>query len=266
MPAHAQPNLPDMSWRNAGAAMIRDGITTAPVLFAEEADYLRRAYIEKSIAPQVSAEGISHVSEDRANRIGNTAWCYVSLTDPVMARLLLQPDLLTMIGDYYGKQPYFRRMPFIKRTSVQPHHEMDISSFYHIDQGKHFVGIMMLLDDLSESQSHMRYLIGTHHIEQRAFRLLQDEPRTADFNAFLESEYKVRPLVGPKGTMFIYDNGNGIHKGNMIAGTTRDVMQATFSRGDHTTKPTDLEPLRDALIANVAATAPIVRDSIRYVV
>jgi hypothetical protein len=66
--------------------------------------------------------------------------------------------------------------------------------------------------------------------------------------------------------MFIYDNGNGIHKGNMIAGTTRDVMQATFSRGDHTTKPTDLEPLRDALIANVAGAAPIVRDSIHYVV
>lgn len=169
-----------------------------------------------------------------------------------------------MIGDYYGKQPYFRRMPFIKRTSMQPHHELDISSFYHIDQGKHFVGIMMLLADLSKSQSHMRYLKGTHLIEQRAFRLLADDPLNSKFDAFLEEEYRVQTLTGPKGAMFVYDSGNGIHKGNMIAGTTRDVMQATFSRGDHEAKPTDLEPLRDALLAQVATAAPIVRESVQH--
>lgn len=61
------------SWAAAGAAMRRDEITTAPILFAEEADYLRRAFIENAIAPEVPTDGIAHVSEERGARVGNTA-------------------------------------------------------------------------------------------------------------------------------------------------------------------------------------------------
>lgn len=255
--------LNSSDWEPSTSQIIKEGIAVAPRLFKEEADYLLNAYIDNSVEPQISVEeGVVNVSEERGATVGNPVWKYVSLTDPVLQSIVLSPELLTLIHSYYGTQPYLRRMPFIKQNSMQKHHDADISSVYHIDQSKHFVSVMLLLSDLTENDSHMRFLAGTHQIEQPDFRLQPNDPKNKDLEEELLSKYDVVPLVGPKGTMFIYDNGNGIHKGHMSIGTTRNVMQATFSRGDHITKPRDLDLLGSALKDSVSEAPSLVREAI----
>lgn len=268
---HASNTSPEAivppAWEAAAEALLADGIAVAPELFESEADYLKSAYIEGTTTPLVPQDrGIAAVSLERGAATGNPAWVYVSLTDPILFRLVLHPGLLGVIQRYYESQPYLRRMPYVKRTHIEAHHVADISSVYHIDQGKHFVSIMMLLSDLTESDSHMRFLKGTHRIEQADFRFKPNDPRNKELDVTLESKHPIFNLIGKKGTMFIYDNGNGIHKGNMVTGTTRDVMQATYSRGDHTTKPADHELLADVLKAWANSNAPIVREAITRIV
>jgi len=254
------------AWQAAGDALIRDGITVAPVLFAAEADYLRQAFIEGTEPPRLPSHGITPVSLERGAATGSKQWNYISVTDPVLMSLVLHPGLLDVLARYYGSQPLLRRMPYVKRTHIEPHHSADIASVYHIDQATHFCSIMMLLSDLSDQQTHMRYLVGTHHIEQPDFRLKPNDPRNQELAAELESKYPLYKLVGPKGSMFIYDNGNGIHKGNMVFGTTRDVMQATYSRGEHVSKPTDRDLMAENLRTAVEASSPLIRGAVARII
>ena len=252
-------------WGQAAEDLKINGIATVPILFSKEADYLKKAYVDGVTEPLLSEAGVAAVDNERAAKAGNTKWTYVSFTDPVLMRLLLNDDVIKLVESYYGAQPYFRRMPFIKQTIFQAHHQPDISTVYHIDQGKHFVGVMFLLSDLTERDSHMKFLLGTHKFVENDFRFSPDDPRNQELDKQLERDYAVFPLVGQKGTMFVYDNGNGIHKGQMVLGTTRNVMQATFSRGDHEVKPKDRELLPDNLRDIIANESSIVRNSVEKI-
>jgi hypothetical protein len=181
-------------------------------------------------------------------------------------RLLLNADVLGVISAYYGSQPYFRRIPAIQQRFVEPRHQADISTAYHIDGGTHNVGIVLLLSDLTEEQFHMRHLIGTHRIEQERFRLDANNPHHREFEKQLEQQYQVFPLVGPKGTMFIYDHGNGIHKGHTVMRTLRNMMQALLSNGNYMSVPGDLELLPSRLAELVKDAAPVVRCSVERVI
>jgi hypothetical protein len=246
-----------------------NGITRYPTLFREEADYLLKAYVDQSISPLVGNKDAAAIDVDtkRGSATGVTYWKYITLTDEVLFKIFFKSELLDILAAYYKSHVYFRRLPFVKCHECYVDTKRDISSVYHTDANINQIGVQMLLTDISEQDYHMKYLKGSHKrfvaVDKRPN---VNDPKLDQYDAELESKFDTYSLIGEKGSLFIFDNGNGLHKGQIKVNSSRKILQASFSRGDYMPrKAHEKEMMRDELQAMLRNENEVKRSSIKFI-
>jgi len=249
--------------------LIKYGVTKFPVTFYNEAKYLMEAYVKERIHPMVSdkEKSLRNASPARASETGSDYWKFCSFSDEVIFSIFFKSSVLKIISNYYGSFAHFRRVPFIKsHTFNSAIHSKDVSTVYHTDYSINQIGVQMLLTDLKKDDSHMIYLKESHKkyiaIDRR---LNANDDECKEQNKLLELKYEPYHLIGEAGSLFIFDNGNGLHRGDMHEDTRRNIMQVSLSRGDYKAKVQDREPLKIELSQKLRSAEKVYQESVKFI-
>jgi hypothetical protein len=223
-PDRSQPEypLPDSLQKNL-REFRETGITRIDGRFADLASYLKEKYfspIDLGLLkndPRVRGQMIR-------DKYGVEVNCSVSFEDRNLHSLLFDRDLLRLIYNYYGRQPFYRNQPVVFRDRCLQGDELLGSGRYHIDVYRQ-VSMMLLISDLTLSDTHMQYAACSHHEPQRTTdRRLIDE-------ADVERRFKIVDCIGPKGTLYIFDAGAGFHRGKYALNSCREFFHTNFTTG-----------------------------------
>lgn len=164
-----------------------------------------------------------HIDKTRNNTI------HLSLDSDLVRSVIKDLKILEFLSEYYGGYAYLRENPTISclvKNDPKLHHKP--SRIYHSD-GYRQVSLMMLLNDVNDSNIHMEYCLSSHKKQQLTYdrRRLNQE--------LIDKAFKKFPLIGEKGSLFIFDT-EGFHKGvyNLHKSNPKDyrvIMHANFHPG-----------------------------------
>ena len=195
--------------------------------FADIAEYLDQSYfgpLEQGQTP--NAWVVENFNGRRGMETGQTLGCYLSFRDPKLAEIFLNPDLLGIFQRYYRRQPYYRNYPVINKIAFDSEHRIDITGKFHRDGGWRQLSCMLLVTDVSLSDTHMEYALGSHRGSD-----MKNLDRFSYDDKVIEDHFAIEPLIGPKGTLFVFDAGNGFHRARFKAGSVRKILHLNFTTG-----------------------------------
>lgn len=203
------------------------GLTRFSPSLPDIARYLDHSYfgpLERGEAPTPWI--VEDFNGRRDIETGQTLGCYLSFRDPKLAGLFLNPDLLGMLQRYYKRQPYYRNYPVINKIAFDSQHRVDITGKFHRDGGWRQLSCMLLVTDVSLSDTHMEYAVGSHRSS-----MIKSLDRFSYDDKVIEDHFKLVPLIGPRGTLFVFDAGNGFHRACFKAGSVRKILHLNFTTG-----------------------------------
>lgn len=239
-----------------------NGVVKYHKTFTNEAVKLQDSFIKNKICNSSTWS----VNDITAKKFNIRYWQYVSLTNEDVFRIFLESEIIPIICAYYKSNAYFRRIPFMKSQEYIGG-KKQISAVYHMDANINQIGVQVLLNDITEKETHMVYLNGSHkRFVGNYARPNLTSPNLLIKEKKLETKYSKTKLVGMKGSVFIFDNGNGLHKGNMINNTRRDILQVSFSRGDYQVRNIDKEKYPRKLKNNLTEKKKLFKESIKFII
>jgi hypothetical protein len=196
------------------AALESRGIFESITDYSALADHIKERYFRE-------VDALS--SDSPLRNIGLTISHAVSFSDRELHSLLFDPELCAVLSNYYGRQPLYRDNPTVHRSVFFEGAKLDGSAVYHSD-GYRQISFMLLLNDLSETDTHMQYASGSHRTQQPTY------DRSAIDQEAVEQTFEIVDLVGPKGTLYVFDT-EGLHRGQYFVGTARLIFHANVTTG-----------------------------------
>lgn len=158
---------------------------------------------------------------------------HVSLKDPVIGRVALDLEILTLLYNYYRRQPYFRNQPFLSRILIEKTIPLEVSpAIFHMDHVRQVTG-MLLVSDTGLKTTHMEYVRGSH--DRRFWRRNDLGPSQCAAAARAAGPRGIVPLVGPAGTFYLFDAG-GIHRRVHHPGSERRILHFNMTTGHNMRK------------------------------
>jgi len=230
----------DEEGRQLLASLRERGVAVVPDRFTELAHYVRKAYlapldeIHKAYpAPAVSGDQVPHVHQIFLNPTRPT-WverpyvAQLSFLDPELRRLFFDPLLTGVMTNYFRRQVYHRNYPLIVKTEHTGTAPANPQGKFHVDGGLGQISTMFLLNDLTEEQTHMQYAVGSHkqHVPYRHIYNRWAYPDDA-----IAENHELFPLIGPAGTLFLFDAAHGFHRAVYRKDTVRNILHMNFSTG-----------------------------------
>ncbi len=100
-----------------------------------------------------------------------------------------------------------------------------MQALFHLDKGLDQISIMFLVKDLSENDTHMQYSMGSNKEKHKTvdrFKFDQD---------LIEKKYPIMKCIGKAGTVFIFREGMGFHRGFQVSGSTRKILHLNVTSG-----------------------------------
>jgi hypothetical protein len=225
-----------------------NGIIEFDENFAEMADLLVKNFFEKPAVENLDLSSPAYVKnlhspEDLAS--GLASWIEISILNPTVFKFFTNPRLVNLVTDYYGRQAYYRNLPVLSETSVRENYEQDATYKFHVDYGLKQVSFMLLLNDVTETDTHMIYAKGSQ-LRTLPHKMVQDRNSFPDSDIF--EKYEMEHVVGKKGTLFIFDAGNGLHRAMPVPGTRRRILHMNLTTGHYMLIRKKIgEPLRKAV-------------------
>ena len=154
---------------------------------------------------------------------------HLDLNSNIVKFVIKDLKILEFLSEYYGASAYLRENPTIScLVKNDPKLHQKPSRIFHSD-GYRQVSLMMLLNDIDDTNIHMEYCLSSHKKQQLTYdrRRLNQEAISKTFEKF--------HLTGRKGSLFIFDT-EGFHKGtyNLDKGKPEDyriIMHANFHPG-----------------------------------
>lgn len=202
-------------------AFIKDSIFSDNLLELKDYGITKFAKIESSkLDPLLNTY---QIDKTRNNTI------HLSLDSALVRSVIKDLKILEFLSEYYGGCAYLRENPTIScLVKNDPKLHDKPSRIYHSD-GYRQVSLMMLLNDIDDTNIHMEYCLSSHKKQQLTYdrRRLNQEAISKTFKKF--------HLTGRKGSLFIFDT-EGFHKGayNLDKGKPEDyriMMHANFHPG-----------------------------------
>lgn len=167
---------------------------------------------------------------------GAVTSCEISLTDKNLSPMFFNEDLAKTLYGYYRRQPYIRNQPLIQTLKLFDDRERVGNGRWHVDHLRN-VSLMILLTDVTESDTHMEYVLYSH----RRNLLLEGIEMELEKSEKLFENFKNKKIIkctGPKGTAFLFD-ASGIHRANCISPSTRTILHFNFTTGHNIVKFND---------------------------
>ena len=130
-------------------------------------------------------------------------------------RKIFSKDLFDLINLYYNKNFWLRNSPIIildkknKRTNIHD------QSFFHLDHCERQLSLVILLNKITADNTHTEYIKSSNNFSW----FLSGHNRQKD--SFIK-------IVGEPGEVFLFDAGNGLHKG--IYGDDRVLIHLNFAQ------------------------------------
>lgn len=163
--------------------------------------------------------------DERAKKTGRTFAKAISFGDPYLYNWYFNHDLISLLGKMYSQQPYYRNQPIVQTYSFSKEHSEDIAGKWHIDGGLNQITFMLLINDLTENDTHMQF----------AIKSVNKNHKILDRNRIngkkIESEYEIMKCIGKAGTLFIFQGGMGFHRAVYKKSSTRSVYHVNFTPG-----------------------------------
>ena len=195
----------------------QEGIAILPGFFDEEAMLLWDAYVEdKSKWP----------AGDFYYRT-----FFGPLGNPLFARIALDETVLSVAASYFRCQPYLRCGPSV--TILHPQHDTDSTTQdppygletwpWHVDT-PNLISMHLILNDTTPEDTRMLFANKSHCVMRSASGIRSEENIT--------SRYNVTDCVGPRGTLYMFDNG-GLHRPNAVANSIRATFEFYFTPGNN---------------------------------
>lgn len=179
---------------------------------------------------------------------------------------LLSEDLLNLLCDYKQSQLYLRSCPGLNITypgfkdittreiKESKYNGKGFANFYHLDT-PHLVQFHILLKDISMEDPHMLYAEKSNHrYYGMHYRIATEE--------FIKKEYEIVHCVGPKGTVYLFDGGSGMHRMFSTENGFRMTMDFMFTPGNSILK--DSCPIVNIDEMNIDNFTEIQKESLKY--
>jgi hypothetical protein len=200
------------------------GVVRIPDRFKQLANYVVDHYVSsvEQFGENGSEKSIAFVHRVERRPDRNRAYeAQLSFKDPRMAEMYFDPDLCGIFCNYYRRQPYFRYQPQLINTHLRDTDKPCLQGKFHKDGGYRMLAYTLLLNDITLGDTHMEYAIGSHR-DRTNF----DDVRSR--NSYSDEEvaqrYEIYPLVGERGTLFIFENGNGFHRARYVVDRPRVMI------------------------------------------
>ena len=205
--------------------LIKTGLVKIPNMFIELSDYINKEYFEKA-----ENNSINQWHKDTMNKrqkdMGRTISLQISFSDKKLKNLFFNDDLIGIVYNYYKRQPYYRNLPILAKQEDNNTHKLDIQGKFHLDGGLNQISFMLLTEDISMDDTHMEYALGANNNET-PYNIDRFSWKDSD----IEQNYDICHLIGKKGTLFIFDAGNGYHRASYKKGSIRKILHLNMTHG-----------------------------------
>jgi hypothetical protein len=152
----------------------------------------------------------------------------VSLNSKIF-KALFSIDLNNFISSYYNDENFWlRNSPTIILDVKSKRIEQHSQSYYHLDYCEHQLSIIILLCDTNNHSSFTRYISKSHKLSWMFKNTNRTNVKFINRAKELEVFNPIKDIYGKKGEVFIFDAGNGLHKG--IYGSDRYILHLNFAR------------------------------------
>jgi hypothetical protein len=137
-------------------------------------------------------------------------------------------ETFNIISNYYKSFFWVRNSPCLM-TDIKKDREMDYDqSLYHLDHCERQLSIIILLNNTTEESTHTRYITYTNN---KSWFLQNHNRNSSKFKEKakkLSKKNAVSKLIGNSGDVFLFDAGNGLHKG--FYGSDRGMIHLNFAQ------------------------------------
>jgi hypothetical protein len=171
----------------------------------------------KSAMPVTNLFGVSSVELDINSEI---------FTEHVFSKNLKQ-----LISQYYQKKFWLRNAPIL-RVDIKKKRNDDSNKFqqrlFHLDYVERQLTLVIFLNDLNENSTCTEYVPKTN---KKSWILQNDERTNLKFQKKVNKLVKrngTKKIIGGKGEMFLFDAGNGLHRG--FPGDDRYMIHINFAQ------------------------------------
>ena len=175
--------------------------------------------------------------------LGVTVSSLISFQDPELAPLFMDPDIANMVNNQLRRQPFYRNHPLLEeihyrgrrqpRTIIQFQDPggfkriVNYTDDFHRDSPNE-ITFMLLINDLSESDTHMEYVKGSHRHKVVGSAV---GPFSEDADA-LSDDSQIFRCYGKRGDLFIFWRG-GIHRRKVLPGRPRRILHVNLNTGEN---------------------------------
>ena len=132
-------------------------------------------------------------------------------------------EILSHIEGFFGNNFYLRNNPTIEYNY---NGEKGNVQMFHVDGGLRQLSVMINLTDLKNENTHMEYLVNTNH----QYFLYKDPDRLDEKEKEkikkLSDKNPLERTIGDKGTVSIFNAGNGYHR--QVGGGVRTILHLNF--------------------------------------
>jgi len=193
--------------------------------FEKEANYIIQTYFSDTSSMPKNSEVLS---TERSKKTGRTFVAKLSFSDINLQNLFFNKSIIGLVYNYYKRQPFYRNLPYVTKQEFSESNAIDIQGLFHLDGGLKQVSAMLLLNDLSDDDTHMEYALKSIN-DKVPFNLDRFNWKEDD----ILSKYEIKKLIGKKGTLFLFDAGNGYHRAVYKNGSVRKILHLNFNCGGY---------------------------------
>ena len=163
------------------------------------------------------------------DQLGKSSTC-LSFKSPILKQLFSK-ELYLLIKNYYGGNFFVRNCPFLRLDIKQKRKIIHDQSLFHLDHAVRQLSIIIFIKSISEQSTHTKFIEKTHlnswlNLREKDFNRHSDKFKKIVRS--YENKNTTKSLIGKKGEAYIFDAGNGLHKG--FYGNDRGIIHLTFSK------------------------------------
>lgn len=214
-------------WNLCLKDLLNFGFSKLPISFDFQDDL---ESVDKYPSIDFDNHGINLIhSFDNYNDYGISNNC-LSMNSSILYDLFSQ-ELFNLISNFYEGDFYLRNTPFLRVDKKSNRKITHDQSFFHLDHAVRQLTIIIFLNTLDESSTHTQYIRGSNKKSWLTLRERDFIRNTPKFMKMVEKQVKsneIVSLIGKKGEAYIFDAGNGLHKG--FPGEDRSIIHITFNQ------------------------------------
>jgi hypothetical protein len=214
----------DDAWNNAFEELKYEGICKLPIKIKIPAKYqstvnlLSEKNYDNFIRPKETVKS--------SNKFGK---CSIDLDiNSEIFKSIFTKESYTIISNYYKRQFWVRNSPCLKTDIQKDRKEEYDQGFYHLDHCERQLSLVVLLNNTTNQSTHTLFINKTN---QKSWFFQNHNRKSIKFmkkSKQLSEKNTVSKIVGNSGDVFLFDAGNGVHKG--CYGSDRAMIHLNFAQ------------------------------------